>query len=189
MTIQKGLQIGSLVVSAVALIGVLEWKGYGPTLSQPSTVTLAGHKLTDPLQRTNRNGLSAPEEKRRPAVVWVLQGGDCNWCNASEVGYWRRLATECPDVDIEVIAVGPDSSKVRTFTTRYRFPGYVTTATTMDALGIGGMSTPLWLLVDTTSTVVLSTGTRNVSYPFPVQVLEAARALGGCRFGERATSN
>jgi hypothetical protein len=61
------------------------------------------------------------------------------------------------------------NNKVRDFLERYRFPASLTTSATFDELGLKGSSTPLWLLVDLTSTIVMASGIRNVSYAFPLQ--------------------
>jgi hypothetical protein len=84
--------------------------------------------------------------------------------------------------------VGPDTIKVRQFVERYRFPGSLSYASSMQELGLGGWSTPLWLLVDSTSTIVLASGIRRESYPYPLQVLQIGRALKSCGDGQEESS-
>ncbi len=138
---------------------------------------IAGHSVTLPQAFDAAGNVNS---KARATIVWVLRGADCGWCNATEVGYWRRLATECPEVAVRLVAVGPDTQRVGAFARRYRFPGSLSATVSMDSLGLSGWPTPLWLLVDSTSRVLLSSGIRSPSSPYPLQILEIGRALGGC---------
>lgn len=138
---------------------------------------LVGHNVTLPRVRGAEEGLSS---QPLATIVWVLRGADCGWCNATEVGYWRRLSAECRGIAVRIVAVGPDTQRVVAFARRYRFPGSLSGVASMDTLGLSGWPTPLWLLVDSTSRVLLSSGIRSTSSPYPLQVLEIGRALGGC---------
>lgn len=121
---------------------------------------------------------------RRGAAAWILSGVDCTACAAQQLGYWRRLAEECGGpgaLALAVFGVGKDTATVSSFAGRYRFPGSVHAISALEDVGLAGATTPLVVLVDSASRVVLVTGAVEASNPSPQQLLVLSDVLGGCR--------
>jgi hypothetical protein len=185
-----GFQRGRVAfVAAVCLIS-LHCGESGSAQDPLRAPELAGHRISGPGGMPICCGTGTPAGAGMKAIaVWVLSGKDCNWCNATEVGYWRSLLVACPSLGIQVIAVGPDSQRIRQFVARYRFPGALSSSRSMGELGLSGWSTPMWFLVDSTSTVILASAIRTVADPYPLRVLRLGRALGGCTANVRPSSD
>lgn len=168
-------------VFGLAIICLFGCANQPPTTDPTQAWRLAGRRLELRDGRPvccGRNAVVGGDAKA--AAVWILDGHDCSWCNAIEVGYWRNLSTGCRNLNVEVVEIGADSGKVHEFTDRYRFPGHLWSADSLGELGLGEWTTPLWLLVDSTSTIVLASSIRDNADPYPLQLLQIGRALDGC---------
>ena len=156
---------------------------------------LAGRTLVSRDGRTvccSAGSLLRAEGPYRGAAVWVLSGIDCTRCAAQQLGYWRRLAEQCggnSGLGLLLLGIGKDTSVVTAFARRYHFPGQIQTVASLQEIGLGGAATPLSILVDSTSRIVLASGDPTLANPHPLHLLELSHILSSCESHERETSS